>query len=138
MNNEDNSASLTLFSDILQIEKAVQWDVRPWKVGAIRAEFWVPVQSVDVKQHGSAGVGHICAVDAARLPTSQTLLEIHRKHTPMVSLFSSHMHILMTSTPLPTQMSQESTVPNIARCDTTASWTSSTLSISQRSFTALK
>lgn len=37
-----------------------------------------------------------------------------------------------------THMSQESTVPNMARCDTTAWWTSSTLSISQRSFTALK
>lgn len=37
-----------------------------------------------------------------------------------------------------TQMSHESTVPNMARWDSTASRTSSTLSISQRSFTALK
>lgn len=37
-----------------------------------------------------------------------------------------------------TQMSHESTVPNMARWDSTASRTSSTLSMSQRSFTALK
>lgn len=37
------------------------------------AELRVPVHGVDVEQHGPAGVGHVRAVDSARLPPGQTL-----------------------------------------------------------------
>ena len=45
------------------------------------AKLWVPFQSVNVKQHGSAGVGHICAVDSARLAAGQTLQDANHTHT---------------------------------------------------------
>jgi hypothetical protein len=39
----------------------------------VLAELWVPVQRVDVEQHGAAGVGHICAVHPPGPPPGQTL-----------------------------------------------------------------
>lgn len=41
---------------------------------------------MNVKQHGSAGVGHICAVDAAFLPSCQTLSDSRHQHKQTVSL----------------------------------------------------
>lgn len=55
-------------------------------MAAILAKLWVPVHGVNVKQHGSAGVGHICAVDAAFLPSCQTLSDGRHQHTHRVSL----------------------------------------------------
>lgn len=39
----------------------------------ILAELRVPVEGVDVEEHGAAGVGHVRAVDAAGLTARQTL-----------------------------------------------------------------
>lgn len=45
------------------------------KADVILAKIRVPVHRVDVEQHGSAGVGHVSAVDSARLAAGQTLLD---------------------------------------------------------------
>lgn len=119
------SKTFNYFRDIFKIIK---------KTAVVLAKFWIPVHSVNVKQHCSAGVGHVRAVDAAWLPPRQTLMD---KHTQSFSLQIRRQSRARRRSSL-THMSQESTVPNMARWDTTASWTSSTLSISQRSFTALK
>lgn len=50
----------------------------------VLAKFWIPVHGVNVKEHGSAGVGHICAVDSTRLAARQTLFGIHQKRTHKV------------------------------------------------------
>lgn len=86
------------------------------KKSIILAKFWVPVHSMNVKQHRSAGVGHICAVHSTGLAPRQTLLE--HKHTQNVSQLhirpnSYNDHLGRKS--LFTHMSQESTVPNMAR-----------------------
>lgn len=45
---------------------------------------------MNVKQHGSAGVGHISAVDAAFLPSCQTLSDSRHQHKQRVSLQICH------------------------------------------------
>lgn len=62
------------------------------KTAVVLAEFWVPVQSVNVKQHGSAGVGHICAVDSARLPPCQTLADKHTLENKKVNFSQNCRH----------------------------------------------
>lgn len=69
------SKTFNYFWDIFKIIK---------KTAVVLAKFWIPVHSVNVKQHCSAGVGHVRAVDAAWLPPRQTLMDKHT-HTESVS-----------------------------------------------------
>lgn len=110
--------------------------IRALQGPCLPAQLGVPLHAVDVEEHGAAGVGHVCAVDAAVPAAGQTLRRGQtgvrgcRLDKPGLSRRPCWAEL--------TQMIQESTVPNMARSLSTACRTSSTLSSSQRSFTALK
>lgn len=64
--------------------------------GAILAKFCVPGHCVNIKQHGSAGVGHISAMDSIWFPPRQTLLGRHLKAFNIAS--SVHLQLPPIST----------------------------------------